>query len=50
MSYGVVVEHMKIASKAKQTALKSMLVKLDFHNAKIEDYLKHLAQALDLPP
>jgi len=44
--YGVVIEHMKIASPQEQAALKNMLVKLDFKNAAIEPYLKHLGQAI----
>jgi len=46
MSVGIVVEHILIASKAEQNAIKTMLVKIDFHNACVLDYFKHLAQAL----
>ena len=46
MTLGVVVEHIKLAPKQEQTAIKNMLVKLDFNNAPVEPFLKHLAQAL----
>lgn len=46
MSYGVVIDHMKIAPESEQKALKDVIVKLDFKNASITDFLKHLAQAL----
>lgn len=46
MPYGVVIEHMKIAPKHEQKALKDMIVKLDFKNADIKHYLRHLAQAI----
>jgi hypothetical protein len=43
---GVLVEHIKIASVKEQCGIKEMLVKLDFHNADIRLYLKHLAKAI----
>ena len=46
MSVGVIVEHMKIAPKTEQNAIKDMLVRIDFANASVLDYLKHLAGAL----
>ncbi|MFT5724165.1 MAG: hypothetical protein ACI9JN_001282 [Bacteroidia bacterium] len=46
MSVGIVVEHILIATKKEQDAIRNMLVKIDFHNASILDYFKHLAQAL----
>tara|TARA_R110000744_G_C18885221_1_gene507211 strand:- start:196 stop:435 length:240 start_codon:yes stop_codon:yes gene_type:complete len=46
MSVGVVVEHILIASKKEQEGIRTMLVRLDFHNACVLDYFKHLAQAL----
>ena len=48
MTYGTVIEHMKIAPRNEQNELKKMMVKLDFRNAAIEPYLRHLAQALVL--
>ena len=46
MSVEIVVEHILIASKEEQNAIRTMLVKIDFHNASVLDYFKHLAQAL----
>ena len=46
MSVGIVVEHILIASKKEQNAIRTMLVKIDFHNASVLDYFKHLAQAI----
>ena len=46
MSVGIVVEHILIASKKEQNAIRTMLVKIDFHHACVLDYFKHLAQAI----
>lgn len=46
MTYGIVIEHMKIAPQNEQKQIKDALVKLDFKNSKIEPFLKHLAQAI----
>lgn len=46
MSVGVVVEHILIASHREQEAIRRMLVKIDFNNASVLDYFKHLAKAL----
>jgi len=46
MTVEVVVEHILITSKKEQDAIRTMLVKIDFHNADVLDYFKHLAQAL----
>lgn len=46
MSYGVVVQHIKCAPKNEYNQIKNMMIKLDFHNAPIEPFLKHLAQAI----
>lgn len=46
MPYGVVVEHMKIANDREQSAIKTMLVKIDFANADVRRYLRHLGQAI----
>lgn len=43
---GVLVEHMKIAPIKEQCGMKEMLCKLDFANANIPLYLKHLAKAI----
>ena len=45
-SYRVVVETIKSTSPKEQSAIKKVLVKLDFHNASITDYFRHLAQAI----
>ncbi len=46
MTVGVVVENILIAPKREKDAIRNMLVKIDFHNASVLDYFKHLAQAL----
>ena len=46
MSYAVIVEHMKIAPNHEQAGLKNMLVKIDFHNADVLHYFRHLSQAI----
>lgn len=48
MTYGVVVEHMKIAPKSEQNKIKDMLVKIDFKNGDVRHFLRHLAQAIAL--
>lgn len=42
----VVIEHILIAPKHEQDGIRAMLVKIDFHNASVLDYFKHLAQAI----
>ncbi len=44
----VVIEAIKGASSNEQAQIKDMIVKLDFGNADINDYFKHLAKALVL--
>ena len=46
MNVGVVLEHIEIAPKREQDAIKTMLIKIDFHNAPVVPYFKHLAQAI----
>ena len=46
MNVGVIVEHILIAPKTEQQAIKNVLVKIDFNNGDILDFFKHLAQAL----
>lgn len=46
MTVKTIVEHILIAPKREQSAIKTMLVKIDFYNASVLDYFKHLAQAL----
>lgn len=43
---GVVVEHMKLADSAEQKAIKDTLVRIDYGNGDVVDYLRHLASAL----
>ena len=46
MPYGVVIEAIKSAPNREQAAIKNMMVRIDFANGDIKDYLRHLAQAL----
>lgn len=46
MPVGVVLEHMLIAPKHEQDAIKDMIVKIDFKNGDVLDYFKHLAGAI----
>ena len=46
MNVGVIVEHILIAPKTEQQAIKNVLVKIDFNNGDILDFFKHLAKAL----
>ena len=43
---GNVIENIKATSKEEQEEIRKMIVKIDFHNADVVDYFKHLAQAL----
>lgn len=43
---GVLIEHIKIAPKNEQERIKEIIVKLDFYNASIIDFFKHLAGAV----
>lgn len=46
MSLEIVVEAIKSAPSQEQKKIKDMMVMIDFKNAKIEPYLKHLAQEI----
>lgn len=46
MNYGVILDHMKSTTPQEQAKLKDMIVKLDFKNADIRDYLRHLGKAI----
>jgi hypothetical protein len=46
MSYGVVVEHILMASKNEQEKIKDMIVRIDFKNGDIKHYLRHLGKCL----
>ena len=43
---GCVIEAIKSTSVREQNAIKTMLVKIDFHNAPVLPYFAHLAQAI----
>ena len=43
---GNVIDNIKATSKEEQKAIKDMIVKIDFNNADVVDYFKHLAKAL----
>lgn len=40
------VNQIKYAPLSEKQGIKNMLVRIDFHNSNIMDYLKHLAQAI----
>lgn len=46
ISNEVVIEAIGNASNGEQQAIASMIRKLDYHDADVNDYLKHLAGAL----
>ncbi len=43
---GCVLEAMKHAPKHEQNTIKNKVVQLDFHNADVLDFFKHLAKAI----
>lgn len=43
---GCLVELMKSAPAREQAGIKTMLVKIDFVNGDVRDYLRHLARAV----
>lgn len=43
---GNVIDNIKTTTPEEQADIKDMIVKIDFHNADVVDYFKHLAQAL----
>ena len=46
MNLGVVLEHMLIAPDREQSAVRDMIVRIDFVNGNVMHYFKHLAKAL----
>lgn len=46
MPLGVLVDSIDAAPKSEQLAIKTNLVKIDFANGDVFDYLKHLARAI----
>lgn len=43
---GCLVEVIKLAPEHEQRGIKAMMVRIDFRNGRIIDYLRHLAQAI----
>jgi hypothetical protein len=48
MPLEVVLDAMKATTPSEQAAIKTMIVRIDFANGDVVDYLKHLAQAIAL--
>lgn len=46
MQYRVVVEHIAAAPSWEQAAIADTMRRLDFHNADLLPYLRHLSQAI----
>lgn len=46
MTVEVIVEHIKIAPKHEQDAIKNTLIKIDFHNGDVMHFFNHLAKAI----
>jgi hypothetical protein len=44
--YGVIIEHIKIASKKEQKEIKDILVKIDFVNGDVLHFFRHLGKAI----
>lgn len=43
---GIIVDEIKKAPKNEQKSIKETLVKIDFMNGNIKDFIKHLGQAI----
>lgn len=43
---GCLVEALKAAPDREQRGIKAMIVRIDFQNGRVMDYLRHLAQAI----
>ena len=46
MSYGVIIEHIKLTQGEEQKMIKDMIVKIDFKNGDIKHFLRHLGQGI----
>jgi len=46
ITYGVIVEHIKISSPEEQKQIKEVIVQIDFKNGDVKHFLKHLGQGL----
>ena len=42
----VILEHMLIAPAGEQSAIKNVIVKIDFANGDVMDFFRHLAKAI----
>ena len=45
-TYGVIVEHIKIAPASEQRKIKDVIVQIDFKNGDVRHFFRHLAKAL----
>jgi hypothetical protein len=45
-TYGVIIEHMLIATSQEQSQIKDTIVKIDFCNGDVLHFLRHLGQAI----
>ena len=46
ISYGSIINHIKITSKQEQEQIKKTIVKIDFFNGDVLHFFRHLGQAL----
>lgn len=46
ISNEIVIEHIKSASRAEKTQIRSIITKIDFHNGDINHFLNHLAKGI----
>jgi len=46
MPYGVVVEHIKIATHQDKIKIKDVIVQIDFKNGDVKHFFRHLAEAI----
>jgi hypothetical protein len=46
ISYGVIVEHIKISTKQEQEKIKNIIVNIDFKNGDVLHFFRHLGKAV----
>lgn len=46
ISYGSIIDHIKITSKQEQEQIKKTILKIDFFNGDVLHFFRHLGQAL----
>ena len=46
ISYGSIIDHIKITSKQEQEQIKKTIVKIDFFNGDVLHFFRHLGQAI----